>query len=92
MCPIESVKPYALMIAPVYVYMRRNEKFISVKAPMDFFTAEELEKLKSVEMFFMPQFVDAVLPYRNLARRVKMILGWNPVESKAGLPPAPFEI
>jgi len=50
--PIASVKPYALMIAPVYVFMRVNEKFVSVKAPLDFFTPEELERLKSFESFF----------------------------------------
>lgn len=91
-CPIETVKPYALMIAPVYVYMRRNEKFISVKAPLDFFTHDELERLKSVELFFMPEFVDSVLPYRGLARRTKILLGWNPVEAKETLPPTPYEL
>lgn len=92
MCPVDTVKPFALMIAPVYVYLRRNEKFISVKAPLDFFTPEELQKLRGVEMFFMPEFVDSVLPFRNLARRVKMVLGWNPVESADALPPAPYEL
>jgi hypothetical protein len=89
---IDTVKPYALMAAPVYVFMRRNQKFISVKAPLDFFTEQELEKLRSCDSFFMPQFIDTVMPYRDLARRVKMILGWNPVETKATLPPASFEL
>ena len=92
MCPVETIKPFALMISPVYVFMRRNEKFISIKSPLDFFTPEELHRLRSIEMFFMPQFVDNVLPFRNLARRVKMVLGWNPVESAAVLPPAPYEL
>jgi hypothetical protein len=91
-CPIETVKPFAMMIAPVYVFMRRNEKFISVKSPLDFFTPEELERFKDVEMLFMPEFVDSVLPYRGLARRVKMMLGWNPVDVGGALPPAPYEL
>ena len=37
-CPIHSVQPYALMIAPAYVYMKVNKKFVAVKAPLDFFT------------------------------------------------------
>ena len=73
-----------MMIAPVYVFMRRNEKFVSVKSPLDFFTPEEIQRLKNVETFFMPDFVDSVLPYRTIARRVKMMLGW--------LPPASYEL
>ena len=92
MCPIETVKPFALMIAPVYVFLRRNQKYVSVKAPLDFFVPDELDRLRSFEMFFMPEFVDSVLPYRQLARRVKTILTWNPVEGGVTLPPASFEL
>jgi hypothetical protein len=91
--PITSVKPYALMIAPVYVFMRINEKFVSVKGPLDFFTPEELERLKSFESFFLPEFVDAALPFRQVARDVKRLVGWEPkIDGEAALPPAPYEV
>jgi hypothetical protein len=94
--PIASVKPYALMIAPVYVFMRLNEKFVSVKAPLDFFTPEELERLQPFESFFLPEFVDAALPFRQVARNVKRLVGWQPKLAGPGaggeLPPAPYEI
>lgn len=91
--PIASVKPYAMMIAPVYVFMRVNEKFVSIKGPLDFFTPEDLERLKSFESFFLPEFVDAALPFRQVARNVKRLLGWEPKrDGEAELPPAPYEV
>jgi hypothetical protein len=91
-CPVETVQPFALMLAPVYVFMRRNEKFVSIKAPLDFFTEEELGRLRSFEIFYFPDFVDSALPFRQVARRAKALLKWDPDESKIPLPPAPFEI
>ena len=64
-CPIPSVQPYALMLSPVYVFMKANEKFVSVKAPLDFFTQEELSKLRMYDTFYMPDFVDRTLPFRG---------------------------
>src|SRR4051794_31443428 len=77
-CPIRTIEPFALMLAPVYVFMRRNEKFVSVKAPLDFFTPEELEKLRPFQSFFMTEFVDTALPFRQAARRVRAVLSWDP--------------
>jgi hypothetical protein len=85
LCPIQSVAPYALMLAPVYVYMKRNEKFVAVKAPLDFFTPEELEKLRPLESFFIPEFVDSAIPFRDAGRRVRSLLSL-PVQ------PAPYEL
>jgi hypothetical protein len=91
-CPVNTVKPFALMLAPVYVFMRQNAKFVSVKAPLDFFSAEELERLKAFEVFYFPEFIDLILPFRQVARRVKALLKWDPTGSATPLPPAPYEI
>lgn len=102
-CPIDSFAPYALVSAPTYFFMKRNEKFIGIKAPLDFFTEEELEKLKSFHSFYQPQFVDTTLPYRDAARSIRLLLTWEPKSKKAGksqksmypevtLPIAPFEL
>jgi hypothetical protein len=92
-CPIASVKPYALMLGPVYVFMRLNEKFVSVKGPLDFFTPEELERLKTFESFHLPEFVDQALPFRQVARHARSIVGWTPTEDgEEQLPPAPYEL
>ncbi len=91
-CPIYTISPYACMISPVYVYMRKNKKFVAVKAPLDFFTPEELQRLKSFESFFFPEFVDSSLLFRETARRVRALLIWKPPTKVVPLPPAPYEI
>jgi hypothetical protein len=98
-CPIDTVKPYAMMLAPVYAYMKLNEKFVSVKAPLDFFTPGELDKLRTFEAFHLPAFVDTVLPFRSAARSVRALLSWSPELSVKGprkdlvaLPPASYEL
>jgi hypothetical protein len=102
-CPIDSVKPFALMLAPVYVYMKLNQKFVAVKAPLDFFTPEELQKIRPFESLYVTPFVDEALPFRDAARRVRALLNFadvGPVAKKSGsepypdpcLGPAPFEV
>lgn len=94
-CSIRTVSPFAPMLAPVYVFMKRNEKFVSVKAPLDFFTPVELEKLHPLEMFFLPSSVDASLPIRDSARGIRRLLEWKVPEGLVNaplLPPAPYEI
>jgi hypothetical protein len=88
-----SVQPYALMLAPVYVFMRQNEKFVAVKGPLDFFTPEELDRYQVFGMFYIPEFVELALPFRQAGRRVRTLVGWQPQRAgEALLPPAPYEI
>ena len=91
--PVSSVDPYALMLGPVYVFMKLNEKFVSIKGPLDFFTPEELEQFRSFESFFLPEFVDSAIPFSKTGRRVRSLLDWQPKKAgEALLPPAPYEI
>ncbi len=77
-CPVESISPYALMICPVYVWFNRNKKFLAVKAPLDFFTPEELARYRERQNFFMPEFVDQVVPFQSAGQSVKAVLSWVP--------------
>ncbi len=97
LCPLKSVKPYALMLAPVYVFLPKNEKFISVKAPLDFFTPEELERLAPYRTFYLPEFVDSALSYRKAGRSIRGLLSWEPEaplgeSGKVALPPPPYQL
>ena len=86
-CPISTVKPFSLMLAPVYIWMKLNKKFVAVKSPLDFFTPEELAKLSKYETFYLPKFIEESIRFQTAARLVKNIL-----TLEAGdLPPAPFE-
>ena len=90
-CPITTVAPFALMLAPVYVFMRINAKFVSIKAPLDFFTPEEIEKLKPFESFFLPEFVESTIPFRDAGRRIRAILNWQPSDPLT-LAPTSYEV
>ena len=92
-CPVESVQPFAPMIGPVYVLLKKNEKLISVKGPLDFFTPEELQKFRHYKNFYLPQFVDDVVPFREAAMQVRKIISWSPTKNgESVLPPAPYEL
>lgn len=92
-CPIKTIRPYALMLAPIYVYMKNNCKFVAVKAPLDFFTPDELERLKPFETFFVPVFVDQSLRFRESARAIRSLLDWS-YETQHGFfaAPATYEL
>lgn len=96
---IDTVQPFALMVGPVYVYLKENSKFVSVKAPLDFFIPRELERLKSYEHFYFTSFMDSMLPIREIAHSVKAILEQEKEEelekdspSEVVLSPPTFEI
>ncbi|MBY0471006.1 hypothetical protein K2X30_07530 [bacterium] len=91
-CSIESIQPYTPMVAPVYVFMKRNQKFVSVKGPLDFFTPEELNKLKVYESFFFTRFIDQIIPYRQAAREVRITVTWNFFEKKSIPAPSPGDL
>lgn len=87
-CPIHSIEPYSLMLSPVYVLMKLNQKFVSVKAPLDFFTPEELKKLSVHETFYLPKFVQGSVRFQTAARLIKKIMNIH----QDPLTAAPYEV
>jgi len=87
-CPIMSVEPFSLMLAPVYVLMKLNKKLVSVKAPLDFFTSDELDRLKTHEVFYMPKFAMSSIRFQTAARVVQSLLS----KTQGKMVPAPFEV
>lgn len=76
--PFSEVKAYGLLFVPAYVYLPRNEKFVSVKGPLDFFLPAELTKLSNFEnLYFARNFLD-FSPFLEAGRRVRALLLKNP--------------
>lgn len=98
--PIRIDRAYALTWSPVYVFLRRNQKFVAVKGPKDFFTPDELKKLSPFENFFIPKRSTEIDYYqekgRNLRRYLESIkheedsLASNPDPKEA--PTASYEV
>jgi hypothetical protein len=87
-CRVDTISPFSLMIAPVYVLMRRNQKLVCVKAPLDFFTPEELDSLKKQEVVYLPVSVKEVGRFQTAARLHRSFI--EPVTGMSTR--APFEI
>lgn len=75
--PVDSVKPYALLESPMYVFMRRNGKFVAVKAPLDFFLPHELDRLAQFKNFYVPPSVDEMGPFKTAGRSIRAHLSWR---------------
>jgi hypothetical protein len=71
---IDTIRPYSIMIAPAYLYIAADEKFIPVKSKYDFFMANELERMKYYKYFFYDDSITASLPFRDAGRRARKIL------------------
>jgi hypothetical protein len=89
-CHISSVEPYALMLAPIYIFMKLNQKLVSVKAPLDFFTPDELHHLSRYENFYIPKFVQSGSRFQTAAKLVRNLTSSNPTPSK--LAPTSYEL
>lgn len=75
--PIHSIKPFSLMYAPVYLYLKKNQKYVSIKAPLDFFAPDELSKLSSHESVFILPFIESLKPFQEEAERLRKLITFN---------------
>lgn len=87
-CPIETIEPYSLLLAPAYIYMKRNERVVCVKAPLDFFTPEELERVRRYDVVYFPKFVKSPVRFQTAARLIRKIL----LREEGKLPRATYEL
>lgn len=98
--PVESLEPLVPMMAPVYVYLKLNEKFVLVKHPLDFFLKGELDRLASYQEFYVPRESSETARFQKVARVARSILTWKPGRSGPSdglaaeglLQPASFEV
>jgi hypothetical protein len=97
---VSTFAPLETLVAPVYVYLQQNQKFVAIKAPLHYFLPEELQKLKPYKNFYVPEFVDSVLPYQRAGESVRTLLSLvqkSPVQTQNGvelaeIPPPQHEI
>lgn len=87
-CPVDTIDAYSFLLAPAYIYMRKNDRVISVKAPLDFFTPEELVKLKTYGVVYFPPFVKSPVQFQTAGRVLKKMLSREDVK----FPRATFEL
>lgn len=72
--PVESIKPFVPVFAPVYVYLRENAKLISIKAPLDFFTEKELAKFNSHKNLYFFNFKESTDLFKQAGEQARSLL------------------
>lgn len=105
--PLDEVRAWELLVAPAYVFLPKNEKFVAVKGPLDFFSDQELLKYRAFEQIFFPKFFDETTLFRDAGRATHRLLTWRASVDQGGkvllhnlsnhaaramLGPAPYEI
>ena len=94
-CPVDTIHPYTPLFAPAYLCLRENQKFVALKAPLDFFTPQELERIKPFQNLYFTRFIDRILPFQQAAQKARILCTLDvPVYPPDGPPisPAPYEL
>jgi hypothetical protein len=79
------------LLAPMYVFLRKNKKFVAVKGPMDFITSDELTKFAPCgDVYSLPP-PDGADTFENAAIAIFGVLQPKP-HGIGELSPAPFEL
>lgn len=71
---LDVVAPFETLMAPVYVYLPKNGKFVAIKLPLQHFSPAELEKYKPYENFYLPEFIDQLAPFQRAGEAVRNVL------------------
>ena len=72
--PIELYEAHRILLTPVYVFLPKNQKFVALKAHLQHFSAEELEKFKPHENFYVPAFIEQIAPFQRVGESVRNFL------------------
>lgn len=95
-----AFEPFTILLTPIYVHLPKNKKLLAVKAPLGVFFPDDLKKLSQFKDFYLPQFVDVLLPFQNAGNSIRSVFSLVPkvkIKSSKGpevleLTPTPAEI
>ena len=87
---IGMVRPFSSMLTPVYLFLPKNEKLVSIKAPLDYFTVEELQKYKDFTYLYYPTFLNCLVPFQEAGKKLREVLEWKKTSKE--MPPSSFAL
>jgi hypothetical protein len=76
--PWERLHPYELMPAPAYVWMKKNQKFLLLKQPLDFLSQSEFDRHREWGELYFPTWIDQVQRARDFGAAVRALLHFHP--------------
>lgn len=71
---LKDVKSFQLLYAPAYLFLEKNQKYISFKGPLDFFSEADLKHAEPFGIVYFPIFLNSLKPLIALAAKVKKVL------------------
>ncbi len=71
---LKTVQPHVILFAPAYVLMKKDQFYVGVKGPLDFFTPEDLTRLSGYEFLHFSRFIFSIGLVRDAARAVQNLL------------------
>ena len=92
---IDKFRPFEFLLGPAYVFLKENEKFVAIKAPLDFFIENELSHLLKLKYLYFPKSTGVFFSFHEAGKNVRELLTWKKsLKSipKVELGPSPFEI
>lgn len=87
----DSIQPYELSPGPLYVYLKLNSKYVAIKGPLDFFTPQELDRLKSFETVYYLPLIESVPLIKENSKRTAELLKSATAFKNGQMPPSVFE-
>ncbi len=76
----------------VYLCLAQNQKLVAIKGPFDFFTNEEIDRIRGAGKVYAHPILESVDRIRRVAERVRAVLAWQEPAEGVFLEPAPYEI
>lgn len=76
----------------VYLRLVQNQKLVAIKGPFDFFTSDEIDRIRGAEKVYAHPILESVDKIRRVAERVRSVLAWQEPAEGIFLEPAPYEI
>ena len=69
--PADEIRPYEVLTAPVYVYLKANQKFIALKGPLDFFDENSIKNILGKNNIFIGPFYEEAQEIKKYAKALR---------------------
>ncbi len=70
----KTVQPYSINFVPAYVLIKKKKELIAVKGVLDFFSPEDLERLRGYDFLYLSRFISSIEFAKDAAVSLQSLL------------------